>query len=288
MQLQLIFEIVSLQSTIQEMSQNITDKTYKKLALLVSPEGFSYAVLDTLNLKIVSFNEVIFSKNESSNLLEDSYLKSLSDNKVFIENYDEITVLHDNNLSCFVPKPFFDENQLASYLQYNVKVFETDFFAFDTNETNEFTTVFVPYVNINNVLIDQFGSFDYKHSSSVLVSKLLDISKNNESKKMFVHLQTNHFEIIVIQNQKLLLYNSFEYKTPEDVIYYILFTAEQLLLNPENFILEFLGKIDSKSAIYKIVYQYVRNVSLLDVSDLQAKNQYSEAENRQHFILFNS
>jgi hypothetical protein len=32
-----------------------------------------------------------------------------------------------------------------------------------------------------------------------------------------------HFEIIVIQNQKLLFFNSFDYETPED---YVLFTAE--------------------------------------------------------------
>jgi hypothetical protein len=47
--------------------------------------------------------------------------------------------------------------------------------------------------------------------------------------------QSRSFEIIVIQNQQLLLFNSFEYLTPEDFIYYVLFTAEQLNINPENF-----------------------------------------------------
>lgn len=270
------------------MSTSITDKTYKKLSLLVSPEGFSYAVLDTLNSKVLAVNDVVFSTNSDSNILEDSYSKALSENEALSEKYDEITVLHDNNLSCFVPTPLFDENAAGSYLQYNVKVFETDFFAFDSNETYQFNTVYVPYVNINNLLIDQFGSFDYKHSHSVLVSKLLDASKNIDDKKMFVHFQPNHFEIIVVQNQKLLLFNSFEYKTPEDLIYYLLFTAEQLLLNPESFNLEFLGNINEESEFFKIAYKYIRNVSLFDVTDYQAKNGFSENENRAHFILFNS
>jgi hypothetical protein len=51
---------------------------------------------------------------------------------------------------------------------------------------------------------------------------------------MTVHFSEGHFEII-IQNQKLLFFNSFDYQTPEDFIYYVLFTAEQLSLNPENF-----------------------------------------------------
>jgi hypothetical protein len=105
---------------------------------------------------------------------------------------------------------------------------------------------------------------------------------------MFVHINSEHFEIIVVQNQKLLLFNSFEYASPEDFLYYILFTAEQLGMNPEEFPLELIGKIDMKSEYYQLAYNYIRNVSLLDVSDLQAKNNFSEAENRTHFILFNS
>jgi hypothetical protein len=103
---------------------------------------------------------------------------------------------------------------------------------------------------------------------------------------MFVHMNENHFEIIVVQNQKLLLFNSFEYKTPEDFIYYILFTAEQLQLNPENFNLELLGNIQEDDVYYKIAYQYIRNVTLLDVSE--KKNTFSDAENRSFFILLNS
>jgi hypothetical protein len=173
-------------------------------------------------------------------------------------------------------------------LQYNTKVFETDFFAFDEIPNYQMNAVYIPYVNINNFFIDQFGAFDYKHANSILVSKLLVASKNKEDKKMFVHINKGHFEIIVVQNQKLLLFNSFDYNTPEDFIYYVLFTAEQLNLNPENFLLELIGNITLESDYFKIAFQYIRNVSLIDVEDLRWNNYFSEAENRNHFILFNS
>jgi hypothetical protein len=173
-------------------------------------------------------------------------------------------------------------------LQYNTKVFETDFFAFDEITNYQMNAVYIPYVNINNFFIDQFGSFDYRHANSILVSKLLDASKNNDNKKMIVHFNPGHFEIIVIQNQKLLLFNSFEYKTHEDFIYYLLFTAEQLNMNPESFQLELLGTISEEDDFYKIAFKYIRNVSFLDVADLQKSNSFSTAQNQQHFILFNS
>jgi hypothetical protein len=91
---------------------------------------------------------------------------------------------------------------------------------------------------------------------------------------MAVHFSQGHFEIIVIQNQQLLLFNSFEYLTPEDFIYYVLFTAEQLNINPENFPLELIGSIDIESEYYKIAYKFIRNVSLIDVEDLRWNNYF--------------
>jgi hypothetical protein len=218
--------------------------------------------------------------------MEDFLESAYTENPDLKNNYDEILIIHSNNLCTFVPTALFDHEFLGSYLQFNTKVFETDFFTFDSLDKYEMNHVYIPYVNLNNFFIDQYGTFDYKHANTILVSKLLDFSKNKEERKMFVHVNENHFDIVVVQNQKLLLFNSFEYKTPEDFIYYILFTAEQLQLNPENFILEFLGSITENDAFYQIAYKYIRNVSLLDVSEIN--NSFSEYENREHFILIHS
>ena len=267
---------------------NIAEKKYKKLSIQVSLTGLSFCCFDTLNNTVTSFNEVHFDTFHKATKIEDLFADAFKNHPELNDSYDEILVIHNNNLSTFVPEPLFDENFLGSYLQYNTKVFETDFFAFDEIPNYQMNTVYIPYVNINNFFIDQFGAFDYKHANSILVSKLLVASKNKDEKKMFVHINTGHFEIIVVQNQKLLLFNSFDYNTPEDFLYYILFTAEQLNLNPENFPLELIGNIDTESDYFKIAYKYIRNVSLIDVEDLRWNNYFSEAENRNHFILFNS
>jgi hypothetical protein len=267
---------------------DITTKNYKKLILQVSSNALDFSVYNTLDNRFLNFKKTnfpVFNKTVNNNkLFEDAF----NAHQELLEKYDQIAVIHNNNLSTFVPNPLFDEDYLGSYLQYNAKVFETDFFASDAVNQYDMHSVYIPFVNVNNFLLDKFGVFEYKHSSTILVTKLLDLSKNNDNKKMFVHLQTTHFEIVVIQNQKLILFNSFDYKTPEDLIYYILFTAEQLQLNPENFILELLGNITENDNFYAICYKYIRNVSLLNVQFLQQKNDFSEVENRANFILFNS
>ena len=81
--------------------------------------------------------------------------------------FESINVTHSNNLSTFVPKPFFNEDNLSDYLQYNIKILKNDFIAYDTLENSELVNVFIPYVFINNYLFDTFGSFEYKHTFEV-------------------------------------------------------------------------------------------------------------------------
>ena len=267
------------------MTATITDKTYKRLAILVSLNGFSYCCFDTILDKIIKLKSVPLYHFQQSSTIEMLFEDVFRDNPELLSKYDDITIIHSNNLNTFVPKALFDKEFMGSYLQYNTKVFETDFFDFDSIEHYEMNNVYIPYVNMNNFFIDKFGSFEYKHSATVLVSKLLDLSKNNDERKMFVYVNQTHFEIIVVQNQKLLLYNSFDYNTKEDFLYYILFTAEQLQLNPENFKLELLGNITQESELYEIAYTYIRHVSLFDVKN---NNTLTFLENRTHFILINS
>lgn len=267
------------------MNETITTKNYKKLSLQVGLNGLSFCCFDTLNTKITSYKAVRFEKYKQ---LEDQLWKIFVDNPELTRPYDEVTVLHDNNFNTFVPAALFDENFLGSYLQYNTKVFETDFFTFDAISSYDLNNVYVPLMNVNNFLIDQFGEFVYRNVNSILVSKLLDMSRNVEEKQVFVHIQDKHFEIVAVHNQRLLLYNSFEYHTPEDFLYYLLFTLEQLYLNPETVKVSLMGKADESSAYFAIAYKYIRTVVLMDTTALQDRYAVPQEAALEHFILFNS
>lgn len=268
------------------MSTSITEKSYKKLALLVSLNGFSFACFNTISDTVTKLKSFHFNDFKSSTSIEELFTDVFNNNAELAEKYDEIHILHSNNLNTFVPVALFDEEFMGSYLQYNNKVFETDFFTFDILEKFEMNNVYIPYMNMNNFFIDKFGTFEYKHAATILVTKLLEYSKNIDERKMYVHCSEKHFEIIVVQNQKLLFFNSFEYNTKEDFLYYILFTAEQLQLNPEQFQLEFLGTISQDSELFEIAYKYIRNVALMQPKS--ASPTLTATEQREHFILIHS
>tara|TARA_R110002073_G_scaffold139232_2_gene289272 strand:+ start:52058 stop:52903 length:846 start_codon:yes stop_codon:yes gene_type:complete len=260
---------------------------FNHLSIQFSLDGFSFCVLNKDEKKFIALYNYHFKEtNQTPQKAIDNITKLFGTNPLLKEKYHSVNITHTNNLSALVPKPLFQEEKISSYLSYNNKVLKHDFFAFDELENHDIVNVYVPYVNINNFFIDQFGGFEYKHFSTILIENLIDIYKFSLVPHMFVNVGATHFEIIVIFNRKLQLYNTFEYKTKEDFIYYILFVTEQLKLNPEKFELKLLGAVEKDDELYNIAYSYVRNVSLIENrSKYSFSDDFTEDTKRHFFTL---
>ncbi len=249
-----------------------TDKHH--LSIRISSDGFSFCVKEKGSKEVIAIGETSFEKGE---VLPVQHLEKFKDffekEPLFQNDYETVTVTHYNRLITQVPLPFFKEESCKDYLQYTVKVLEDDYVAFDKVANTELVNVYIPFVHINNFLFDTYGSFVFKHSATVLIENLRHYGADNKS-YYFVNVHKNSMEVIVFKNHQLLLYNVFSYQTEEDFIYYILFVAEQLEINPDEFSLIFLGEINKESSYYKIVVEYVRNVSVyypMEVSEFLDK-----------------
>jgi hypothetical protein len=261
----------------------------KHLSIQLSLDGFSFCIINKIEKQVEKLEHFSFQDNSPS---PEQLLKNVEElfgkEKALQKRYGSVNISHVNQLSTLVPKPLFDEERLRDYLKFSSKTYTNDYLVYDELENHDMVNVYIPFVNVNNFFLQCFGSFEYKHSSTIFVNTLLNTFKFSEHPHMFAHIGENQFEIMVIANEKLKFYNSFTYQTKEDFIYYILFTAEQLELNPENFELVLAGNIDMESDFYKIAYSYVRKVSLLENrSQLKFSSNIKEETKRRYFTLLN-
>ncbi len=241
---------------------NKEKNTNKKLSIQVSLNGLSFCILDKGDSTISYFKKVNFEKQLDP-------IKILSKIEIIYEQedqlnqkVDEVVLIFNNSLFSLVPQALFDENNAASYLKFNTRILKTDFIAFD-NINEEMVNVYIPYANITNYFFDRYGEFEYMHSMSVLIKSFLDMLKDDSAPKAYLHVHEKFYELVIIENGKLIFANSFEYDTKEDFLYYLLFTAEQLKLDPENFDLVLLGDINKDSEEYKMAWDYIKNISFM-------------------------
>jgi len=248
-----------------ETKTNINKTNYNKLSIQVSLNGLSFCILHTITNEITALRHFHFDSVTNPIQLEKEITTILNEEDTLLnQQFEAVTVSHVNTLSTFVPKPLFSDKHLADYLKYNNKILPNDYMTFDVIANNDMVNVYIPYVNINNLFFEKYGAFHFKHFATILLENIFQLPASSEEPTVYVHVQKTHFEIVVVEQKKLLFYNSFAYTSSEDFIYYLLFTLEQLQLNTNTLALYFLGAIDKSDVLYTVTYTYVRHVHFLD------------------------
>ena len=219
--------------TIQK-SNSLNKHKSKGLSIQISLSGLSFCILNKKSNSIEHLKQIEFEKKATPFETLERLITVLNTNTIFEQNFETVLLIYENELSTCVPKPLFNVGNCADYLKFNAKILNTDFIAYDEIPANDCFNVFVPYVNINNYIFDRYGEFTYKHASTILIQSLLEKTKDSKETTLYVNVSKNHFEIVAIDKGQLVFYNTFECQTKEDFIYFILFTIEQLQLNPET------------------------------------------------------
>lgn len=262
--------------------------TLIKLSIQVRLNGLSFCALNSGNQEIMWYKNFDF-PNEYNPVKIQGQIEELYKNEKHLQEHkDEVIVLFSNELYNIVPQEYFIEEEASTYLKFNTKILKTDIVAFDVLEKEELVNVYIPYTNITNFFFDKYGEFEFKHSISVLIQSVLGLSHDNKA-TAYLNNFNGYFDLVVIKENKLLLSNSFTYQTKEDFIYYLLFTAEQLKLDPSELELVLLGSIDQNSPLYKIAYTYIKNISFLEPNLNLVPGENRDAKfQREAFILLKS
>jgi len=264
------------------INNNIEVTSKRKLSIQFSLDGFSFCTTNTNN-EVLEFSSYTFSKTKNSPELVLEKLQDIFKKEKSLQyDFETVTVIHQNNLNTLVPNEYFKEDALKSYLKYSIKTIATDLITFDELDFMNSKNVYIPYVNINNFLFQNFGEFEYKHYSSVLLEKLFSIASNDIC--CYIHVSKSTFDIVIIKNSNLQFFNIFEYRTKEDFMYYVLFTLEQLDLSTEETLVSILGDIEEDSDLFRLMYTYIRNIDFLSSKNAVFNNQ-KEISKHSNFIL---
>jgi hypothetical protein len=248
-----------------EKKNNTLTHNTKSLSVQVSLNGLCFLIrndqADLLHHQEIHF-PMVYTPQEV--LLE--IKKHLEENAALFQGITQLTVIHQNSLYSLVPKKFFEEDKMPLYLKLNAQIFETDSPAYDEIDPWELVVTYIPLTNVNNYFFELFGEFTFKHSITDFMEQKIHASDQQQA--VYVYMRTTFMDVLVFQNQKMTLVNSFHYSCPEDFIYYLLFVAEQLNLDPENFQLYLQGNIQANDEYYAMAYSYIRHIHLENSSPL--------------------
>ncbi len=193
-----------------------------------------------------------------------------------------------DQLYTLVPKALFEDHQLNSYLALNHPAEEMEQYTVQHNlvENLQLAIVYGIPSTIKEIVEDKLPMANWSHFSKALLE---NASLNHQKEKFFqLHIQANRFDVLLMNQGKLQFFNSFSYESAEDFIYYLLYVMEQLELDREEQEVDLVGEFEENSALYEMLYKYIRNINVGKRSrDVNFSNSLSALPPQYYFNLFN-
>lgn len=276
-------------------SVKFTDEAFKPedavgchLSLQVGYKSLSYSIFNIARNKYVALASYPLKTNGRTDELADAITAVGAQEALLKKNYKSIRVSFVTGAFTLVPQPFFSKDLKEKFLGFNTSLKHNDIVYHDVLKNTEACTVYaIPY-RIENRLKGLLKNPLFMHHGSVLMEALMINYKNSTDRLVFLNIRDGEFDMMVVNGRRLEFFNIFSFSTPEDFIYYTLFVYEQLKLNPEKQEVILSGEVEKKSAIYSLLYKYIRNVSFAPRNDaFEYSYHFNELPGHYHYTLLN-
>ncbi|MBI4945347.1 MAG: DUF3822 family protein [Bacteroidetes bacterium] len=250
------------------------------LSILSNEKSLTFAVLDT------DTNKYLVLQSFSPTLKGEDILAPFKAGSIYT-SFKSVTCAVAHNNFTLVPFALFDEENKRSFLEFNHPVDNEEKIHSDTLNNLEAKNIFTISRSFEAELRKHFITVHFLHNSTSFIEGLLIRNKNKKGKKVFSDFHSSYFEIVILEDGKLLFSNSFKYKAPEDIAYYILFVYEQLHLNPEEIELVLSGEIEKTEKEHALLYNYIRHVKFASPPEgFKYSYNFDEIPNHKFFSLF--
>ena len=259
----------------------------KTIVLKFSRDNFAYSVFDSYRNMFVAFESWYFKEfwdlSQISKLIDENSDKI----KILKQNYYKIVVIIDTPIHTLIPDEIYSFDKLKSYLTFNHFIRNNEIVLVDDISNIISKNIYWLPLEIDVFISKYFTNYKYCHISSIFLNPIF--IETDMSDKVFVNISGNTLLVIVTEANKLKYCNTFVFKSAEDLIFYLLNMFKQLKLNPDSVPLILVGEFDKKSAIYNLIYRYIRNVSFGNRPTVfQYFSEINNLNQHYYFSIFNS
>lgn len=165
-------------------------------------------------------------------------------------------LFHPN--TTLVPRRLFQHGSLSGYFNLLVKSAE---YSYGYEELPEFDAylLYATEKSQDQLFNRLFPNAKVRHLAVPMLRYFRSLA-SLEDHIIFVNLRHQVAQVVVLERQNLLMYNTFAFTTPTDLLYFILLAYEQFKLDPKLIPLTISGNILKDSELHKMLYRFVREI----------------------------
>jgi hypothetical protein len=240
-------------------SFGIASEQADTLVLELSPYGIDFCELNSdLNQPLHTVHADI--DNNSPLSVKEQVISAIRHFRFSQKTYRTVYINFFAELFTLCPSAFYEAESKRQILEFNAGP-SGDAVILQDDIIQEIKLIYAIDEHLKSTLDLIFPNHHMKHSLSVL-SQLMLHSEDLAKARVLVNVHDAYIELVIKQDGKLVLANQFGVRSPEDILYYILFALEQYQLEPSSVELAIIGNADAQSELIQALKKYIKHVRL--------------------------
>lgn len=209
-------------------------------------------------------------------------------------HWKNVRVAINSHAFSLIPSLIFDQNNASDYLTFAL--------GRGVREGERVLYHELPLVHAYNVfsipsiwydwIISHFSLSNitfYHLTSPLIIGALVSHAEYQELKMVSVYLEKDYFTLIVTESQQLIFCNRFKFSHPQELVYIVLFTLNELNLLPEEMKVLCYGDISPVSDNFTELARFFPNVKLgSGPTTLKYSRHCGDIPGHRYFGLFNT
>ncbi|MDR1876142.1 MAG: DUF3822 family protein [Flavobacteriaceae bacterium] len=207
------------------------------------------------DISMVSDREKIYRKLKERSFFEQKY------------NFIDISILNDK--FTLIPTEYFDEDIAEIVLNHTVPFSKNMGIRF--NLVPQFNLVLVFYYpeELDDIFAESSEKIRITHTGFKFLSKIKNSHKQNG---FFINTYDACFEIAIVEDEKLILYNIYPYKIIDDIIYFLQVISKNTGNKLSDAVMYYYGNLDKNKENFDRLSQYFKEVNRGIEDDFEREN----------------
>tara|TARA_B100001250_G_scaffold125173_1_gene106416 strand:- start:3043 stop:3858 length:816 start_codon:yes stop_codon:yes gene_type:complete len=207
----------------------------------------------------------------------------ISKEEILNKDFASKSVAYTNFASTLVPHNLFEEQYQKEILDFNTR--PHDIIRSDRLSRTDAQLIYSIPKDMADIVSAFFPNTQQKARESIFIDQVSQF--DNKHDNAYLYISENNITITIFKNTKLRFSNRFYFETKEDILYFTLFTFEQLKINTETVQTKLYGNIIKGDENHQLLYEYIRNIEFGSrPNHLNFSSEFDPIQAHQFYSLF--
>ena len=255
---------------------NYIDRSFTKdrcmdydLSIQTDRSGLTYCIRHSRQGEYIVFRKYRFDHVYLVSDLVREVIAVLDRDDILKQHFRSVHFMNYTQQSTLVPERFFNPENLPEYIEFNTGgILEGELFSNHIRPLDTYNVFVQPRPLVSLVTL-HFKKVEFSSQATPFLWNLSHVEGSMDNSLVHVGLNTDFFDIAVVGDCKLQLYNTFQFVNETDLLYYVLYVCRQLSLSPQDIPVRLSGELSSRIVYFETLKQYLPRVSYEDTPGMR-------------------